>query len=206
MCRRFVRRIGFGPQVTTTDGEQPDDSLDLIDGLPEMSPPPVLNDHSTGSNHSSASSNVPNHSDSNNATTATSRASSNNAAQQQQRTSGIGAGVNGNCTAPIIQGATNPARSSSISGSLTKGTTGTTGLLNNECMNVNGIPPPTPLVGARQESRFSFNTGRTPPLPDLRATEFFRYAIRLSLSEVDNLIDSVFGERRHFAAQRKKII
>ena len=34
-------RLCFTLQVTTTDGEQHDDSLDLIDVPPELSPPPV---------------------------------------------------------------------------------------------------------------------------------------------------------------------
>ena len=39
-------------QVTNTDGEQQDDSLDLIDGLPEMSPPPTSNHLQNNSSHS----------------------------------------------------------------------------------------------------------------------------------------------------------
>ncbi|XP_043286833.1 serine-rich adhesin for platelets-like isoform X2 [Venturia canescens] len=161
--------------VTTTDSEQPDDSLDLIDGLPEMSPPPVANESSIMSNNCSApSSNGSPLSDSNNAA-ATLRASSNNLVQQQERII-----VNGNANVVNAKGPTSPAASSStISVSSISGTT--IGTLENQVSPSAGVPPPTPLAGARQESRFSFATGRTPLLPDLRTTDFFSTPVRGSV-------------------------
>ena len=151
--------------MTTTDGEQPDDSLDLIDGLPEMSPPPVTIDEATATNCSGGPSNGPCRPDSN---ISAPRAAFSNGAQSQ-RTNGS-TGTNGNSVPPTIQVATSPTSTSSTAGMKT-------GVLNCETLNINGAPPPpTPLIGACQESRFSFASGRTPPLPDLRATEFFRYA------------------------------
>ncbi|XP_044587064.1 uncharacterized protein LOC123266732 isoform X3 [Cotesia glomerata] len=56
-------------------------------------------------------------------------------------------------------------------------------LFNNEISSVNGVgaPPPTPLIGARHESKFLFNVGRTPALPDLRTAEFFSTPVRGSV-------------------------
>lgn len=166
---RYLLMLHGFEKVTTTDSEQPDDSLDLIDGLPEMSPPPIPNENSILSNNCSApSSNGSPLSDGNN-TAATLRTSSNNLVQQQERIM-----MNGNVNLTSSKGPTSPAASSSsISVSSTSGTT--IGTLENQVSPSAGIPPPTPLIGARQESRFSFATGRTPLLPDLRATEFFRY-------------------------------
>ncbi|XP_008556531.1 uncharacterized protein LOC103577599 isoform X1 [Microplitis demolitor] len=56
-------------------------------------------------------------------------------------------------------------------------------LSKNEISPINGVgaPPPTPLLGARHENKFSFNIGRIPALPDLRTAEFFSTPVRGSV-------------------------
>lgn len=131
-------------QVTNTDGEQHDDSLDLVDGLPEMSPPPTSNPSQTNPSHSN---NQPQGANSNLVENGTKTNNNNN--NNNNKTNGtINAQLS---TAPKTQAPN----------------------LNN-VLDGPGPPPPTPLVGAHQESRFTFISGRTPPLPDLRASEFFR--------------------------------
>lgn len=46
---------------------------------------------------------------------------------------------------------------------------------NNGAEGTTTLPPPTPIPTHQETSRFTFGgSGRTPPLPDLRATDFFR--------------------------------
>ncbi|KAK0073835.1 hypothetical protein PV325_009159, partial [Microctonus aethiopoides] len=125
--------------ITTTDSEQRDDSLDLIDDTNELSPPlppPPLPPPSTSMNSSSPTKNGPHNPESlsRNLTTAITQAT----------------------TASIIH--PNPETT-----------------LNADKSPVNGIgaPPPTPLIGARHESKFTFSTGRIPALPDIRTADFF---------------------------------
>ncbi|XP_015126196.1 uncharacterized protein LOC107047847 [Diachasma alloeum] len=113
--------------TVTTDSEQRDDSLDLIDEPSEMSPPanhpasPPLKIDSTNLENLSKS------------TTAN--------------------GTHQRTTAPSVD-----APCGDIPG----------------VSPVNGVgaPPPTPLIGARQENRFTFTSGKTPALPDLRTADF----------------------------------
>lgn len=137
--------------VTNTDGEQHDDSLDLVDGLPEMSPPPTSNPSQTNPSHSN---NQPQGANSNLVENGTKTNNNNN--NNNNKTNGtINAQLS---TAPKTQAPN----------------------LNN-VLDGPGPPPPTPLVGAHQESRFTFISGRTPPLPDLRASEFFSTPVRGSV-------------------------
>lgn len=117
-------------KVTTTDGEQQEDSLDLMDGFPEMSPPPCTNQSSQQSNSYKVSNG---HSEVN------AKISTSTKAQQH--------------STALDNEASNELCNS---------------------MELDQHVPPTPLVGAHQELRFTFNTGRTPPLPDIRGTDFFR--------------------------------
>ncbi|KAK0181151.1 hypothetical protein PV327_003457 [Microctonus hyperodae] len=132
--------------ITTTDSEQRDDSLDLIDDTNELSPPlpPPPLPPPTSMNSSSPTKNGPHNPDSlsKNLTTAITQAT----------------------TAPIIQ--PNPETT-----------------LNADKSPVNGIgaPPPTPLIGARHESKFTFPTGRIPALPDIRTADFFSVKFNLCL-------------------------
>lgn len=57
---------------------------------------------------------------------------------------------------------------------LIQSTPRTTSITDKNSVNGIGAPPPTPLIGARQENRFTFPSGRIPALPDLRAADFFR--------------------------------
>ena len=56
--------------------------------------------------------------------------------------------------------------------------TATTNLLkfNSNGLDSPGAPPPTPMLGMHQESRFTFpdQTRKIPALPDLRTADFFR--------------------------------
>lgn len=139
-------------QITTTDGEQ-QDSLDYQDGTPEMSPPPV------GPNTKSQG--VETHSQSQN--------------PDLPYPSSAYAGVNHSVSTTNLQNVKNVTGCSS--GSL--GTTSSVPTTNHtekssKSTDSPKAPPPTPLVGSHQESKFTFVSGRTPPLPDLRVTDFFR--------------------------------
>ncbi|XP_051166119.1 rhoGEF domain-containing protein gxcI-like isoform X2 [Leptopilina boulardi] len=145
--------------VTNTDGEQHDDSLDLVDVLPEMSPPPTSNPSQTNPSHST--NNQPQGINSNPVENGTTNnhhnSNNNNNNNNNNKTNGtINAQLS---TAPKTQAPN----------------------LNSSVLDGPGPPPPTPLVGAHQESRFTFISGRTPPLPDLRATEFFSTPVRGSV-------------------------
>lgn len=48
-------------------------------------------------------------------------------------------------------------------------------------VNGSGAPPPTPLIGARHENRFTFGSGRTPALPELKTSDFFSTPVRGSV-------------------------
>ncbi|XP_024937752.1 uncharacterized protein LOC107264809 isoform X2 [Cephus cinctus] len=129
--------------VTTTDGEQPEDSLDLIDGPSEMSPPPVTSQSSPTypSQHQQ-----------------TPQRSSRLNSFQSESTGTFVRNPQQHSTAPEVQG---PVQNCLGDGP--------------------GAPPPTPLIGAHQEPRFTFVSGRTPPLPDLRVTDFFSTPVRGSV-------------------------
>ncbi|XP_046738061.1 uncharacterized protein LOC124406627 [Diprion similis] len=64
-------------------------------------------------------------------------------------------------------------------------------------------PPPTPLIGSQQEARFTFVSGRTPPLPDLRVTDFFSTPVRGSVdagqpdpNQINSLLTLVAAKER----------
>ncbi|XP_063986496.1 uncharacterized protein LOC135167327 isoform X3 [Diachasmimorpha longicaudata] len=113
--------------TVTTDSEQRDDSLDLIDEPSEMSPP---------ANHPAS---PPSKIDS---TKLENLSKSTTANGTHQRT-----------TAPSVDAPCG-------------------GIAGVSPVNGVGAPPPTPLIGARQENRFTFTSGKTPALPDLRTADF----------------------------------
>ncbi|XP_023287636.1 flocculation protein FLO11-like, partial [Orussus abietinus] len=149
--------------VTTTDGEQPDDSLDLIDGFPEMSPPPVTTHSQSGT------------------TQTPSRANSG----YVESTPASGTKDAQHSTAPGGQ-----APSS------------------NHAVDSPGAPPPTPMIGTHQESRFTFTSGRTPPLPDLKVTDFFSTPVRGSVdagqpdaNHINSMLSLVAAKERQNASE-----
>lgn len=173
--------------MTTTDGEQPDDSFDLIDVPAEMSPSP------TTSSSQPPSSGHLGHTDD---AVVNSRTSSPSASP----TSPIS--VAANQTTPPLPAASSPtsplcgfdgtdtaagpssSRRSRLESGQPDGNHKATTSSNqghnastssNATEAATALPPPTPMVGTHQESRFTFGgSGRTPPLPDLRAADFFR--------------------------------
>ncbi|XP_011315199.1 uncharacterized protein [Fopius arisanus] len=116
--------------TVTTDSEQRDDSLDLIDEPSEMSPPASSVNHSASPPLKIDSTNLENLSKS---TTA-------NGTHQRTTAPSVDAPCGGSAGVNTINGV--------------------------------GAPPPTPLIGARQENRFTFTSGKTPALPDLRTSDF----------------------------------
>lgn len=171
-------------QVTTTDGEQPDDSFDLIDVPAEMSPPATAPSQPSSIHPDDI--------------TASSRNSS-----PASPTSPISVAAPANQTTPPLPHSSSPTSplrafdgtetagpsgrcsrsrldSSQQHDSNSKTTSGSTiGQAHNTSNGAEGtstaLPPPTPMVSVHQESRFTFGgSGRTPPLPDLRAADFFR--------------------------------
>ncbi|XP_031789421.1 probable serine/threonine-protein kinase nek3 isoform X3 [Nasonia vitripennis] len=173
--------------VTTTDGEQHDDSLDLIDVLPELSPPPV-NDttaHSTHHQHSNGGVSV----------TVTAQVSvvvTSTSPQQQQQPSPPRTNENGLPNSQVTKGvmnhvpSTNPTtvilQNGHGNGSSSSSTTSTTNFGGSGGTDSPGAPPPTPLVGSHQESRFTFCDQRIKPaLPDLRTADFFSQPVRGSV-------------------------
>ncbi|OXU29760.1 hypothetical protein TSAR_009606, partial [Trichomalopsis sarcophagae] len=169
--------------VTTTDGEQHDDSLDLIDVLPELSPPPV-NDttaHSTHHQHSNGGVSV----------TVTAQVSvvvTSTSPQQQQQPSPPRTNENGLPNSQVMNHvpSTNPTtvilQNGHGNGSSSSSTTSTTNFGGSGGTDSPGAPPPTPLVGSHQESRFTFCDQRIKPaLPDLRTADFFSQPVRGSV-------------------------
>ncbi|XP_068990142.1 uncharacterized protein [Neodiprion pinetum] len=152
--------------ITTTDGEQADDSLDYLDGTPEMSPPPV-------STHSNP--------------------------QSQRSDTGYGSypGANHSVSTTNLHNAqsTPTLRHSAVTAVQTESLTNST--------ESPKAPPPTPLVGSQQEARFTFVSGRTPPLPDLRVTDFFSTPVRGSIdagqpdpNQINSLLTLVAAKER----------
>ncbi|XP_043487190.1 flocculation protein FLO11-like isoform X4 [Polistes fuscatus] len=135
--------------VTTTDGEQPDDSFDLIDVPPEMSPPPVAPTSKDTQSNSSCTQQI---------VLPSEKLDSNHVEHNSKSTANV---------------------QSTASTAQHHG--GTTMSPTTDTVDDMGAPPPTPMIGAHQESRFTFISGRTPPLPDLRAAEFFSTPVRGSV-------------------------
>jgi len=174
-------------QVTTTDGEQPDDSFDLIDVPAEMSPPPTATSqpssiHPAGHRGHSDDLAAGSHSSSPASPTSPISIAANQTTPPLPRSSSPTSPL---CTFDGGETAGPSGRSSRLrleSGQPDGNPKPTTGTAINQGHNTgNGadgtaaLPPPTPMVGAHQESRFTFGgSGRTPPLPDLRAADFFR--------------------------------
>lgn len=173
--------------MTTTDGEQPDDSFDLIDVPAEMSPPATApsqspihlvghsDDHvGTGSHTSSPAS----------PTSPISVAAPSNQTTPplpipSSPTSPLCtfdgtevAGPSGRCTrSKLDSGQPDGNPKSTIGSSIGQGHNNAS----NGAEGTSALPPPTPMVGTHQETRFTFGgSGRTPPLPDVRAADFFR--------------------------------
>ncbi|KAL0100159.1 hypothetical protein PUN28_019533 [Cardiocondyla obscurior] len=182
--------------VTTTDGEQPDDSFDLIDVPAEMSPPATAPSHQSSIHPAGHRG----HADD---TIGTNRTSS-----PASPTSPISVAAPTNQTTPPLpfpSSPTSPLRGfdgAEIAGPSGRGMRSrldpgqhdgnnktATGTSVNQRHNANNgaegtatVPPPTPMVSAHQETRFTFGgSGRTPPLPDLRAADFFSTPVRGSV-------------------------
>ncbi|KAF7988505.1 hypothetical protein HCN44_001078 [Aphidius gifuensis] len=122
--------------VTTTDSEQRDDSLDLIDEPSEMSPP-----SSKGKPTSPPS-----------------------VKNEHNNLEVISKNKMTNCN----KQSTSPASPGDVT-------------LTSSPVNGSGAPPPTPLIGARHENRFTFGSGRTPALPELKTSDFFSTPVRGSV-------------------------
>ncbi|KAH0953635.1 hypothetical protein HN011_001603, partial [Eciton burchellii] len=180
--------------VTTTDGEQPDDSFDLIDVPAEMSPPPTATSqpssiHPAGHRGHSDDLAAGSHSSSPASPTSPISIAANQTTPPLPRSSSPTSPL---CTFDGGETAGPSGRSSRLrleSGQPDGNPKPTTGTAINQGHNTgNGadgtaaLPPPTPMVGAHQESRFTFGgSGRTPPLPDLRAADFFSTPVRGSV-------------------------
>lgn len=161
----YKPRISF--QVTTTDGEQPDDSFDLID-MPEMSPPPVT------SSQSSTQADHQRHSDTPTTTTAVSHSSP---SQPASPSSPISVAAPATQTTPPPLPPSSSPSSSPLCGFETGLPTYCSQGHNSNNHPTEGtiVPPSTPITGVHQEQpKFIFGTGRTPPLPDLKSADFFR--------------------------------
>lgn len=193
----FVRTFGFFGsllQVTTTDGEQPDDSFDLIDVPAEMSPPAT--DTSQPSIHASGCHRHPDDTAVAGGSRTPSPASPTSpisvAASVNRQTpptplpassptsSPHGAFADGTEAGPSTRCADGGTKASTIAGATPSASSVGHGVASPGHSSSNGIaegataPPVTPIIGAHQETRFTFGSGRTPPLPDLRAADFFR--------------------------------
>lgn len=167
-------------QVTTTDGEQPDDSFDLIDVPAEMSPPATapsqpssihpddITASSRNSSPASPTSPISVAAPANQTTPPLPHSSSPTSSLRTFEETET-AGPSSRCSRSRLDssqhnGNSKTITSSSIGHNASNGAEGNTAL-----------PPPTPMVSVHQESRFTFGgSGRTPPLPDLRAADFFR--------------------------------
>ncbi|XP_018373780.1 PREDICTED: uncharacterized protein LOC108768054 [Trachymyrmex cornetzi] len=205
--------------VTTTDGEQPDDSFDLIDVPGEMSPPTTApsqssippvghrrhSDDTLGGNHNSSP------------TSPTSPIS-------------VAAPIAANQTTPPLP----PLPSSPMSPLCAFDGTEIAAGPSNRCMRMKldsgqqdgnnkttstgtsinqghsegtaTLPPLTSIVTTHHETtRFTFGgSGRTPPLPDLRAADFFSTPVRGSVDAGQpDSVDTRSSIRNLVAAQEK---
>ncbi|XP_023246816.1 uncharacterized protein LOC106639394 [Copidosoma floridanum] len=216
--------------VNTTDSEQHDDSLDLMDVHPEFSPPPVTSSssfhpHQHHYNHQQQQQQQqPTTGHSNGvsaitaivtAATATATASAVNSTsppplqqQKQRRQSSSPPTPQSGTTNSQTMNAQLPARpiecAAQMNGLSSSANVSPTALHNghangpttavpmismtNLCVggtNSPGAPPPTPMIGPHQESRFTFPgleiSRPKPALPDLRAADFFSQPVRGSV-------------------------
>ncbi|KMQ94412.1 gtp-binding protein rad [Lasius niger] len=75
----------------------------------------------------------------------------------------------------------------------------------NGAEGTSALPPPTPMIGAHQETRFTFGgSGRTPPLPDLRAADFFSTPVRGSVDAGQPDSIDTRSSIRNLVAQEKQ--
>ncbi|XP_026823763.1 uncharacterized protein LOC105276785 isoform X2 [Ooceraea biroi] len=204
--------------VTTTDGEQPDDSFDLIDVPAEMSPPPTATSqpssiHPAGHRGHSDDIAVGSHSSSPASPTSPVSVAANQTTPPLPRSSSPtsplctfegteAAGHSGRSSRPKHESGQPDGNSKTMAGttinqgqSTSNGADGTT-----------AHPPPTPMVGAHQDTRFTFSgSGRTPPLPDLRAADFFSAPVRGSVDAGQpDSADTRSSIRNLVAAQEKQ--
>lgn len=177
-------RFPLVSQVTTTDGEQPDDSFDLIDVPAEMSPPPTATSQPS-SIHPAGHRGLPDD-----------VAVGSHSSSPASPTSPISVAAN-QTTPPLPHSSSPTSPMCAFDGTDATGPSGRNSRLRLESSQADGnskattsiavnqgtsngaegtaLPPPTPMVGAHQEPRFIFSgSGRTPPLPDLRTADFFR--------------------------------
>ncbi|XP_018404767.1 PREDICTED: uncharacterized protein LOC108781327 [Cyphomyrmex costatus] len=205
--------------VTTTDGEQPDDSFDLIDVPAEMSPPATAPsqspihptghrghpDDTLGGNHTSSPASP------------TSPIS-------------VAAPIAANQTTPPLPLPSSPMTplcafdGTEIAGPSSrcmrtkldsgqqdgnnKTTTATSINQGHNASNSEGtttLPSLTSIVSTHHETRFTFGgSGRTPPLPDLRAADFFSTPVRGSVDAGQpDSVDTRSSIRNLVAAQEK---
>ncbi|KAL6427496.1 hypothetical protein ACFW04_008773 [Cataglyphis niger] len=201
--------------VTTTDGEQPDDSFDLIDVPAEMSPPATAPSQSSPIHLIGHSDDIATGSRTSSPASPTSPIS-------------VAAPVN-QTTPPLPLPVTSPTSSlcgTEVAGPSSrcsrakldadqqegnpKATIGTSigqgHVANNNTEGTSALPPPTPMIGAHQETRFTFGgSGRTPPLPDLRTADFFSTPVRGSVDAGQpDLIDTRSSIRNLVAAQERQ--
>ncbi|XP_025160688.1 uncharacterized protein LOC105182798 isoform X2 [Harpegnathos saltator] len=205
--------------VTTTDGEQPDDSFDLIDVPAEMSPPATAPSqpsiHSGGHRHPDeiAASRSPSPvSPSSPISVAASMSRQTPPLAPSSPSSplcafdGTEAGPSSSMTRRMRLDSTQPDNG------CPKTTTGSSSASSAAHGASNGsadgaaVPPPTPMIGAHQETRFTFGSGRTPPLPDLRAADFFSTPVRGSVDagQPDSAGDPRASIRNLVATQDKQ--
>ncbi|XP_029672403.1 uncharacterized protein LOC115241035 isoform X2 [Formica exsecta] len=203
--------------VTTTDGEQPDDSFDLIDVPVEMSPPATT--------PSQSPIHLVGHSDD--------IATGSRTSSPASPTSPISVAAPANQTTPPLPlPVTSPTSSlcafdkTEIAGpssrcsrskldadqpeSNAKATIGTSigqgHIASNGAESTSALTPPTPMIGVHQETRFTFGgSGRTPPLPDLRTADFFSTPVRGSVDAGQpDSIDTRSSIRNLMAAQERQ--
>ncbi|XP_072751367.1 uncharacterized protein [Anoplolepis gracilipes] len=202
--------------VTTTDGEQPDDSFDLIDVPAEMSPPATAPSQSSPIHLVGHCDDI---------------ATASHTSSPASPTSPISVAAPANQTTPPLPLPTSPSSSlcfdgtevagpssrcsrskldsgqpdgnpkATISNSIGQGYNASNG-----AEGTSALPPPTPMIGSHQETRFTFGgSGRTPPLPDLRAADFFSTPVRGSVDAGQpDSIDTRCSIRNLVAAQEKQ--
>ncbi|XP_012528481.1 uncharacterized protein LOC105832243 isoform X3 [Monomorium pharaonis] len=201
--------------VTTTDGEQPDDSFDLIDVPAEMSPPATAPSQQS-SIHPAGHRGHPDE------TIGGSHTSS-----PASPTSPISVAAPANQTTPPLPLPSTPTTPlCGFDGTEVAGPSGccmrsgqsdgnsktNTGSSNNQKHNAsNGaegatnLPAPTPMASTHQEIRFTFGgSGRTPPLPDLRASDFFSTPVRGSVDAGQPSSADTRSSIRNLAAAQEK--
>ncbi|XP_014227143.1 uncharacterized protein LOC106652602 [Trichogramma pretiosum] len=152
--------------VTTTDGEQHDDSLDLIDVPSELSPP-IVNEVFNAASTIRV-----------NTTSATPVTHQNDATILKEA-------MLQKCTIPVFSSIVASVTAAIQSDDDEKCSIPMTSNNNFNGLDSPGVPPPTPMLGLHQESRFTFpdQNRKIPTLPDLKTTDFFSQAVGGSMDE-----------------------